>query len=185
VPAHRAQGRGRGAGRDEGAGRVHLGFELIANRSHSGKNTAPRCLFFFLMGRNWRFLWPFRRLMPVNPQSRTESNPGALRSFCGSGGEAPPNAQLVSSLALHAAHLRHLAVPRPVPAASCGCSCSCAFITGCMMHELSTELEVDTAAHASPPFSSAFVPWGRGGYVTLIRRCGELCTKREWEEHIL
>jgi hypothetical protein len=36
------------------------------------------------------------------------------------------------------------------------------------MHELSTKLEVDTAAHARSPFSSDFVPWGRGGYVALI-----------------
>jgi hypothetical protein len=38
----------------------------------------------------------------------------------------------------------------------------------------------------SPPFSSAFVPWGRGGGAAL-KRCGELWTnrKQEREEHIL
>jgi hypothetical protein len=30
------------------------------------------------------------------------------------------------------------------------------------LHELSTKQEIDTAAHVSHPFSSAFVPWGGG-----------------------
>jgi hypothetical protein len=60
-------------------------------------------------------------------QSRTESSPGALRSFCGSRGKAPPPA------ASSALHLRRLCRVPCVPPAAVAPAASCAFIAACMI----------------------------------------------------
>jgi hypothetical protein len=55
----------------------------------------------FFKGQNWRFCARFGGLCQAAyaSQSRTESSPAALRSFCGSTGEAPPPP--AASVALH------------------------------------------------------------------------------------
>jgi hypothetical protein len=115
-------GGGGGGARGEGGSFQRSPSELSAKRADSGVKTQR--LVFFLKGQNWRFCIRF------GGQSRTESSPGALRSFCGPRGESPPPPAASSALHLH---LRRLCrVPCLPPATSCGCSCSCAFIAGSM-----------------------------------------------------
>jgi hypothetical protein len=71
---------------------------ICAKRADSGVKT-QRLNFF--KGQNWRFCARFGGLCQAAyaSQSRTESSPAALRSFCGSTGEAPPPP--AASVALH------------------------------------------------------------------------------------
>jgi hypothetical protein len=72
---------------------------------HADSGVKTQRLGFLLKGQNWRFCALFGGLCQAAnaSQSRTESSPGDLRSFCGSKGEAPPPPAASSAL-----HLRRL-----------------------------------------------------------------------------
>jgi hypothetical protein len=88
----------------------------------------------------------------------------------------------LASSALYLCHLPRL----PPPAAACACHQLRLLLVlplllrfHCGLHKPSNRQEVDIAAHTSPPFSGAFVPWGRGRGAALMKRCSELWTKQE------